>query len=91
MSRTLGSATTRPAARQSAESCSVESVEALKARGVVAVTKMQMAAAIQVTERTVTAMIQRREIPFFRIGNKLVRIRIEEAIKRMEARTEVAR
>jgi excisionase family DNA binding protein len=69
----------------------VESVEALAARGVLALTKAQVAAALQVTYRTVTEMIRRREIPFFRIGGKHVRIRIEEAMKRMEAQAEVAR
>ena len=64
----------------------VESVEALAARGVLALTKAQVAVALQVTYRTVTAMIQRGEIRCFRIGGRYVRIRIEEAIKRMEAR-----
>ena len=47
-----------------------ESIEALRARGVLVLTKAQAAAALQVTYRTVTEMIRRREIPFFRIGGK---------------------
>lgn len=62
-----------------------ESVEALAARGVMALTKAQVAVALQVTYRTVTAMIQRGEIRCFRIGGRYVRIRIEEAIKQLEA------
>ena len=57
----------------------------MRARGVVALTKVQMAAALQVSYRTITAMISRREIPFFRIGGKHVRIRVEHALERMEA------
>ena len=74
--------------KQKADSRSlrVESVDELRARGVVALTKAQMAAALQVTYRTVTEMIRRREIPFFRIGGKHVRIRLEEALRLMEAR-----
>ena len=68
-----------------------ESIEALRARGVLVVTKAQMAVALQVTYRCVTKMMSRGEIPFFRVGGKHVRIRVEEALKRMEARAEVAR
>ena len=63
-----------------------ESIEALRARGVVVVTKAQIAAAFQVSERTITKMMGRKEIPFFRLGERLVRFRVEEAIKHMEAR-----
>jgi len=62
-----------------------ESIEALRARGVVVVTKAQIAAAFQVSERTITKMMGRKEIPFFRLGERLVRFRVEEAIKQMEA------
>jgi excisionase family DNA binding protein len=68
-----------------------ESIEALRARGVMVLTKAQTATALQVSERTVTAMIGRKEISHFRIGGKHVRIRIEEAIKQMEGRVEEAR
>jgi excisionase family DNA binding protein len=68
----------------------VESVEALAARGVLALTKAQVAVALQVSYRTVTAMMQRGEIRFFRIGGRYARIRIEEAIRQMEAREEAA-
>ena len=68
----------------------VESVEALAARGVVALTKAQTATALQVSYRTITAMLRRGEVRFFRIGGKHVRIRIEEAIRHMEAREEAA-
>jgi excisionase family DNA binding protein len=61
-----------------------ESVDELRARGVVALTKTQMAAALQVSYRTVGEMMRREEIPFFRIGGKHVRFRVEEALKRME-------
>ena len=62
----------------------------MAARGVLALTKAQVAVALQVTYRTVTAMIQRGEIRCFRIGGRYVRIRIEEAIRQMEAREEAA-
>ena len=85
MSRALRPASTRPAARRGAASCSVPSLDELKARGVVVVTKAQVAAAFQVSERTITKMMGRKEIPFFRLGERLVRFRVEEAIKHMEA------
>lgn len=72
--------------KQKTESCDLpaESVEALRARGVVALTKAQTATALQVSYRTITAMLRRGEIRFFRIGGKHVRIRIEEALAKME-------
>jgi len=78
--------------KQKAESrdLPVESVEALRARGVLVLTKAQTATALQVTYRTITAMLRRGEVRFFRIGGKHVRIRIEEAIRHMEAREEAA-
>ena len=85
MSRTLRPASTRPAARRGAVSRSVASLDELKARGVVVVTKGQIAAAFQVSERTITKMMGRKEIPFFRVGERLVRFRVEVAIKHMEA------
>jgi hypothetical protein len=50
---------------------------------VVALTKVQMAAALQVCPRTVTDMMRRGEISYFKIGKKLVRFRVEDALKRM--------
>jgi len=85
MSRTLRPASRRPAARRGAASRSIKSLDELKARGVVVVTKGQIAAAFQVSERTITKMMGRKEIPFFRLGERLVRFRVEEAIKHMEA------
>ena len=55
----------------------------LHARGVVGLTKTQMAAALQVSPRTITDMMRRGEISFYRIGRRLVRFRIEDALKRM--------
>lgn len=69
----------------------VESVEALAARGVVALTISQMAAALQVTYRTITAMIRRKEISHFKIGKRLVRIPLAEARRLMASQAEVAR
>ena len=48
------------------------------------VTKAQMAVVLQVTYRTITKIMGRGEIPFFRIGGKHVRFRVEEALARME-------
>ena len=70
---------------------SVENLDELKARGVAVVTKAQVAAAFQVSERTITKMMGRKEIPFFRLGERLVRFRVEEAIKHMEALAGVVR
>jgi excisionase family DNA binding protein len=42
-----------------------------------------MAAALQVSTRTITEMMRRGEISYFKIGSKLVRFRVEEALKRM--------
>jgi hypothetical protein len=55
----------------------------LQARGVVGLTKVQMAAALQVCPRTVTEMMRRGELAYYRIGKRIVRFRIEEAVKRM--------
>jgi len=61
----------------------VESMRELLARGVVVITKPQMAAAIQVCPRTITEMMRRGEIAYYRIGKKLIRFRIEDAIEQM--------
>ncbi len=62
----------------------------LQAWGVVAITKAQMAAAIQVCPRTISEMMRRGEISYYRIGKRLVRFRIEDAIKRMNETVLVA-
>ena len=48
------------------------SVGELQARGVVGLTKAQMAAALQVSPRTVTEMMRRGEISFFKIAPQRV-------------------
>jgi excisionase family DNA binding protein len=65
------------------------SVGELQARGVVGLTKGQMAAALQISVRSLTAMMQRGEISFWKIG-RLVRFRIEDAVKRMNETVLVA-
>jgi hypothetical protein len=60
-----------------------ESVGELQARGVVALTKKQMAAALQVCPRTITEMMKRGDIGYFKIGRQIVRFSIEEALKKM--------
>ena len=85
LSKTVRAVNARPAAAGAAAARGAESIEALRARGVLVLTKAQVAVALQVTYRTVTAMIQRGEIRCFRIGGRYVRIRIEEAIKQLEA------
>ena len=79
-------ASTRPAARRGAASGSVESLDELRARGVVMLTQAQIAVALQVSYRTISEMRRRGEISCFRVGKKLLRFRIDEAIKHMEAR-----
>lgn len=50
--------------------------------GVVVLTKTQMAAALQVCTRTITKMMGRGEISYFKIG-RLTRFPVDEALKRM--------
>ena len=52
----------------------------------VVLTQAQIAVALQVSYRTISEMRRRGEISCFRVGKKLLRFRIEEAIKHMEAR-----
>jgi excisionase family DNA binding protein len=61
----------------------LQGLRELQAAGVVAITKAQMAAALQVCPRTVTEMMRRGELAYYRIGTRLVRFRIEDAVKRM--------
>jgi len=58
-------------------------VAQLQARGIVALTKTQMAAALQISVRSLNGMIARGEIAYFKIGSRLVRFPVEEALKRM--------
>ena len=74
------------APKGAAAACSVESLDELRARGVVVLTQAQIAVALQVSYRTISEMRRRGEISCFRVGKKLLRFRIEEAIKHMEAR-----
>jgi excisionase family DNA binding protein len=41
-------------------------------------TKAQMAAVLQVSVRTITAMMSRREIPFLRLRGRFIRFRPED-------------
>jgi len=66
-----------------------ESLEELQARGVVALTKTQMAAALQISVRSLNGMMQRGEISFWKIG-RLVRFPMDEAVKRMKETVLVA-
>jgi hypothetical protein len=61
-------------------------IERLAVAGVVALTKAQMAAALQISVRSLNGMMARGEISFFKIGRKLVRFRVEEALARMSER-----
>jgi hypothetical protein len=62
----------------------------LQAIGVVALTKTQMAGALQISVRSLNGMMARGEISFFRIGSRLVRFRVEDALKRMSETVLVA-
>ncbi len=59
------------------------SLSELQARGVVALTKAQMAASLQISVRSLNGMMARGEVAYFQIGSRLVRFRIEDALKRM--------
>lgn len=61
----------------------VETVGELVARGVVGITKAQMAAALQISVRSLNGMIARGEIAHWRIGKRLLRFRLEDAVRRM--------
>jgi len=84
--RASASCVSRKKKRRDSGVAVVESVEALAARGVVVLTQAQIAVALQVSYRTISEMRRRGEISCFRVGKKLLRFRIEEAIKLMEAR-----
>jgi hypothetical protein len=49
----------------------------------VGLTKAQMAGALQISVRSLNGMMARGEISFWRITPRLVRFRIEDAVKRM--------
>ena len=53
---------------------------------VVCLTKTQMAAALQISVRSLNGMMGRGEIAYFKIGSRLVRFHLEEALKRMNER-----
>ncbi len=67
-----------------------QSVGDLQGRGVVLLTKTQMAVALQVCPRTIDRMMARGEISYFKIGGRLVRFHIEEVLRRMRERALVA-
>lgn len=50
---------------------------------VVCLTKTQMAAALQISVRSLNGMMARGEISYFKMGTRLVRFRVEDALKRM--------
>ncbi len=54
-----------------------------QAIGVLALTKTQMAAALQISVRSLNGMMARGDIAYFKIGPRLVRFRVEDALKRM--------
>ena len=66
------------------------SVGELQAKGVVGLTKKQMAGALQISVRSLNGMMARGEISYFKIGPRLVRFRVEEAVKRMSETVLVA-
>lgn len=73
-----------------AEHQELDSVGVLQARGVVGLTKRQMAAALQVCPRTITEMMRRGQISYWKIGKQIVRFRMEDAVKRMNETVLVA-
>jgi hypothetical protein len=67
-----------------------QSLAELQARGVVALNKAQMAGALQISVRSLNGLMARGEISFFRLGKRLVRFRVEEALRRMSETVLVA-
>jgi hypothetical protein len=51
--------------------------------GAVALTKGQMAGALQISVRSLNSMMAKGQIDFWRITPRLVRFRIEDAVRRM--------
>jgi len=68
----------------------VETVAELQARGVVAITKAQMAGALQISVRSLNGMMARGEVSYFQIGPRLVRFSVEDAVNRMRQKVLVA-
>ena len=64
-------------------------ISELQAKGVVCLTKTQMAAVLQISINSLNRMIARREISFYKIG-RLVRFRLEDALQRMNETVLVA-
>ncbi len=60
-------------------------VEELRRAGVLALTERQMAAALQISVFSLQGMMERGEIAFYRIGKRIVRFPIGEAVRQMEA------
>jgi excisionase family DNA binding protein len=54
-------------------------------QGVVGLTKAQMASVLQISVRTLNGMIARGEIAYWRIGRRVVRFRVEDAVEQMNA------
>ena len=68
--------------RQGGGKRQVTHVKALP-EGVLLYTKPQLAAALQVSVRGVTAMMRRGEIAYLKINGRLVRFRPEDALRRL--------
>jgi len=62
----------------------------LQARGVVGLTKAQMAAALQISVRSLNGLMARGEVAFWRIGGRLIRFHVEDAVRRMNETVLVA-
>ncbi len=57
------------------------------AQGVLLFTKAQMAAAMQVSLRCLTGMMNRGEISYLKINGRIVRSRPEDALRRLNEKT----
>jgi hypothetical protein len=62
----------------------------LQARGIVGLTKAQMAGALQISVRSLNGLMARGEVAYWRIGGRLIRFRVEDAVKRMNETVLVA-
>ena len=59
-----------------------QSIGELQGRGVVGLTKAQMAAALQISVRSLNGLMARGEVAYWRIGGRLIRFRVEDAVRR---------
>ena len=66
------------------------SVGELRAKGVVGLTKAQMAAALQISVRSLNGLMARGEVAYWRIGERLIRFHVEDAVRRMNETVLVA-